>query len=278
MSNEARERFLENLRARGLLADEEVRTARRLPAEAPAALVHQVAPLAARERRRGSRVAAMVPGKGVRPGREGRGPSAGEAPAVKRKPMPAPVVGLLALVGVAAVAGLFLLVLYAGGFLGGEPPPETRSGAGAQAPGSSRTEPIPEGSERMSRAERNAQAALASARRLENTPDTPHNEVLLAYRNVITFYPGTRAAREAEEAVGRLKAVEAVKEFLPPEPPPKEPTPPPEPPPPPQPPPREPPKKKPKKTPTKRRRKKSSADEAPGLTPFAPPAATAAAV
>jgi len=164
------------------------------PAEAPAALVHQVAPLAARERRRGSRVAAMVPRKGVRPGREGRGPSAGEAPAVKRKPMPAPVVGLLALVGVAAVAGLFLLVLYAGGFLGGEPAPETRSGAGAQAPGPSRTEPIPEGSERMSRAERNAQAALASARRLENTPDTPHNEVLLAYRNVITFYPGTRHA------------------------------------------------------------------------------------
>ncbi len=209
------------------------------PAEGPAALVHQVAPLAERQRRggrsrgdRSGRVPARARGKGGRPastgrrsgrtpsGRESQGPADDRPRTVRRKPMPAPVAGLLGLAAVAAAGGLVLLILYAGGFLfqgdpnGGRGP--TTGDRGAGAPGPSR--PEPEDADRMSRTERSAQAALASARRLENTPDAPPAEVLRAYRNVILFYPETRAAREAETAVGRLKAVEGVRDALPPAP------------------------------------------------------------
>ena len=148
----------------------------------------------------------------------------------------------------AAVAvGLTLLGMWAVGvFDTGSAPP---------ADGTARVVPSPPAWTPVDPKEAQARQALESARALEKMPDAERDNVLAAYRNVIAFYGDTRAALEAEQALFRLEAAG----------PPKEPVPPPEEPPlPPEPPPQEPPKK-------------PSAEEAPELTPFTPPAGVAEA-
>jgi len=187
------------------------------PAEAPRALVEQIAEVAHDQRRRGSRVNEAVGGKAGRREPAGRRPSRRQAaraapgrsaagpPAGKRKKMSVSLVGLMAFLAVAAVGGVCLLLLYAVGVFDGEPAPSPRPPEGAhastetpvEASGGSPAEPL-------TPMEQSARAALAGALRLEKTPGAWRNDILQAYRNVITFYPDTPAAEDAEKALARL--------------------------------------------------------------------------
>jgi len=76
--------------------------------------------------------------------------------------------------------------------------------------------------------ERHAQAALGQAKNLEATPNARPKDVMQAYENIVTFYPGTSAAQEAQVALYRLGRSEEMR--TPPKPAPEEPQPkPPEP-------------------------------------------------
>ena len=100
--------------------------------------------------------------------------------------------------------------------------------------------------------EKNAQAALEQARNLETMPNAWRGDIIKAYENIITFYPETEAAEQAQVALYRLGRSEIMRkppppepghetpQPKPPEPQPKPPEPPPEPPKPPEPEPTEP--------------------------------------
>jgi len=82
--------------------------------------------------------------------------------------------------------------------------------------------------------EASAQAALKQAKNLETMPNTRPEAIIKAYENIITFYPETEAAKEAQAALYRLGWAEEMR--TPPPPPPKpQPESPPKPPEPPEP-------------------------------------------
>jgi len=163
----------------------------------PAGATH-AAEVKRKERRRGCRVTVTPPSQAGRPeptaGRSKRpkaahkdsGRGVADPSGVTRRWLSALLLGLLAFLVVGAVV---LGLLYAGGVFDAEPPPPPA--------------PLPKP---LTPTERTAQAALAGARRLEEKPDAWRDDVLRAYRNVISFYPDTPAAEEAEEALARLRA------------------------------------------------------------------------
>jgi len=202
------------------------------PEEGPRALVEQLATVADEERRRGDRIGLLTraaarreprtrrPGRG-KTDRDARdGASAEPGPAKRKKPSPA-IVALAGGLGVVGLAAVVLLVLYGLGVFDAGPEPSRATATGRDV-----------SPEVLSRQERNAQAALASAARLEKTPGARKADVLQAYRNVITFYGGTQAAGDAELALAGLEAAQAYPPTEPPEPAPDPQPPPPKPEPP----------------------------------------------
>jgi len=66
--------------------------------------------------------------------------------------------------------------------------------------------------------EASAQAALKQAKNLQTMPDTLPETVIKAYENIITFYPETEAAKEAQVALYRLGRAEEMRTPPPPSP------------------------------------------------------------
>ena len=138
------------------------------------------------------------------------------------------LVGVAAFFVVAAVGLVVLLIVFGFG-----PPDEERSRSkppGSLGPVLRPGKPHPQ--------EPHAQAALGQAKNLEATPNARPKDVLRAYENIVTFYPGTGAAQEAQVALYRLGRSEEMRTPPPPTPPPPTPAPErpkPEPPAPPQP-------------------------------------------
>jgi len=173
------------------------------PAEAPRALVEQMAEVKREERRRSGRVAVAPPGRVRRPEPQGRDESslaAAGRPGAPWKRMSASLAGLVTFLAVAALGGIALGVLWVAGVFDEAPPSAKKSTPAASPMEGAGTTPEP-----VSPQEQSARAALARARRLEKTPGARRDDVVQAYRNVIAFYPETRAAGEAEKALERLR-------------------------------------------------------------------------
>jgi tRNA A-37 threonylcarbamoyl transferase component Bud32 len=204
------------------------------PAEGPRTLLAQMEPVTAADRRRTGRAdllaqaaAATSDAAGPRSGRrravrDDRLRPGQEPGAAGRAKTPARAAALLTAGGVAAVVLVTVVILYAAGVFDAEAPPPP----GPTAGGPTVQAPPPPPPDELSRPERDALAALESARRLEKAPDAWQGDVLQAYRNVITFYPDTKAAAAAEMALARLGA--SLEDASPPPVPPPRPKPSPE--------------------------------------------------
>jgi len=133
------------------------------------------------------------------------------------------LVGIAAFFVVAVVGLAVLLIVFGFG------PPEEGPGR-SKPPGSLGPVLRPRKSHPQ---EQHAQAALGQAKNLEATPNAGPKDVIQAYENIVTFYPGTSAAQEAQVALYRLGRSEEMRTPPPPTPTPERPKP--EPPAPPQP-------------------------------------------
>ncbi|MFO8012741.1 MAG: protein kinase [Phycisphaerae bacterium] len=179
--------------------------------EAPRALVEQMAEVRRQERRQEGRVTVSPRGRVGRQEPAGRPATrrdessrhAVASAGGKRKSMSAAMAGGLVFLAVAAGGLLAFGVLYAVGVFDAAPPPAPpdEKAAAPPADGVGEAEPEPPGPR-----ERSARAALAGARRLEDRPGAWRDDIVRAYRNVVTFYPETAAAEEAEKALERLGA------------------------------------------------------------------------
>lgn len=142
----------------------------------------------------------------------GHGAETGPAEAKGRGGGKGLLVGLLVFFLVAA-GGTAIVLFVFGSSLFKAPPAPKGPAPVAPVPGPVAVEVSPE--------ERSARVALESAKALEKMPSAEPRDVIRAYENVVTFYPDTRAAAEADVAAKRLRAAQAFKVPAPPKPPPK---------------------------------------------------------
>jgi len=127
------------------------------------------------------------------------------------------LVGLAAFFAVTVVGLVVLLIVF--GFRPPEDEPRRSKPPGTPQPTLRPKKTHPQ--------EPNAQAALKQAKNLEATPSAAPADVIQAYENIITFYPGTDAAQQAQVALYRLGQSQEMRTPPPPEPRPETPQPPP---------------------------------------------------
>ncbi len=173
-------------------------------AAAPRQLIEQVGEAAAAERRKTRRLDRLTRAAAARQGATA-GPDADDeeaAPEPRRAGSgKGLLVGLIVFFLVAAVGTAVVLFLYGPRLFG------DRSAAGPPPGPASPTQ----GPVDLSETEKSAQVALDGAKALERMPSAAARDVAEAYQNVVKFYPGTRAAAEAQGAASRVRAVEAMK-------------------------------------------------------------------
>ncbi len=181
-------------------------------ASAPLDMVRQLAGIAKTQRRRTGRLDAAgraalartepAPVRLVKPGRTPRR-TTGTAPAIPERKRPVGankglLVGIVAFFAVVAVGLIVLLIVFGLGATGDGRGP-------AKPPGTFRPTIRRDTLHPM---EAGAQAALNQAKALETTPNAWPEEVIKAYKNIITFYPETNAAKDAQVALYRLGRAE----------------------------------------------------------------------
>ncbi len=190
-------------------------------ASAPLDLVRQLAGIAKTQRRRTGRADAAarvaLTQAELAPGRTPSRPIRPE-PAIPERKRPvgrnkALLVGIVVFFLVATVGLTVLLIVF--GFGPPHDTPKPPKPPGAFRPTIRRDKPHP--------MEASAQAALKQAKNLETMPNTRPEAIIKAYENIITFYPETQAAKEAQAALYRLGWAEEMRTPPPPPPPPPKP-------------------------------------------------------
>jgi len=191
-------------------------------ASAPLDLVRQLAGIAKTQRRRTGRAdaaarvaltqAELALVRAVKPSRTPSRPTRPE-PAIPERKRPvgrnkARLAGIGVFVLVATVGLTVLLIVF--GFGQPHDTPKPRKPPGTFRPTIRRDKPHP--------MEASAQGALKQAKSLETMPNTRPEAIIKAYENIITFYPETEAAEEAQAALYRLGWAEEMRTSPPPPP------------------------------------------------------------
>ncbi len=189
---------------------------------APLDLVRQLAGIAKTQRRRMGRAdaaarvaltqAELAPVRTVKPGRTPSRPIRPETAIPERKGAAGGnkglLVGIVAFVVVATVGLTVLLIVFGFGPPDDKPGPPKPPGTFRPTIRRAKLHPM----------EASAQAALKQAKNLQTMPDTLPETVIKAYENIITFYPETEAAKEAQVALYRLGRAEEMRTPPPPSP------------------------------------------------------------
>ena len=169
-------------------------------AAGPRQLIEQVGEAAAAERRKARRAKVLTRAAATRRGAPAGPDDAGEEAAPRRAGSgKGLLVGLIVFFLVAAAGTAVVLFLYGPRLFG------DRSAGPPPGPASPTQGPVD-----LSQAEKSAQVALDGAKALERMPSAAARDVIEAYQNVVKFYPGTRAAAEAQQSASRVRAVEGM--------------------------------------------------------------------
>ncbi len=181
-------------------------------ASAPLDLVRQLAGIAKTQRRRTGRADAAAPVRTVKPSRTPNRPTKPEPTIPERKGAAGGnkglLVGIVAFFAIATVGLTVLLIVF--GFGPPDDKPSPPKPPGTFRPTIRHAKPHP--------MEASAQAALKQAKNLETMPSTRPEAIIKAYENIITFYPETQAAKEAQTALYRLGRAEEMRTPPPPAP------------------------------------------------------------